>query len=293
MKRIHFVVCALILGLSLFSCSSCRKIPGGGPGSTTTIEKGDNLANITYQLNVYSFADSDGDGWGDLKGVTQHLDYFESLGVSALWLSPIQACGSYHGYDVSDYNAINPKLGTEADFKDLIDQARAKGIDIYMDYVLNHSGDQNPWFRQACADPAGPYRNYYVFSDDPNADMRAGKVDNFAGATSTRMGTWHPLSGAVGGRLHFKWDYSARTVTVTRTEEAAQKPNTEATRWLYYGDSCSARPRPRGTAAPSGAATARASPSAPLMPSTTPIRRTSPSRAAAIISPASTARCRT
>ena len=236
MKRIHFVVCALILGLSLFSCSSCRKIPGGGPGSTTTIEKGDNLANITYQLNVYSFADSDGDGWGDLKGVTQHLDYFESLGVSALWLSPIQACGSYHGYDVSDYNAINPKLGTEADFKDLIDQARAKGIDIYMDYVLNHSGDQNPWFRQACADPAGPYRNYYVFSDDPNADMRAGKVDNFAGATSTRMGTWHPLSGAVGGRLHFKWDYSARTVTVTRTEEAAQKPNTEATRWLYYGD---------------------------------------------------------
>ena len=88
MKRIHFVVCALILGLSLFSCSSCRKIPGGGPGSTTTIEKGDNLANITYQLNVYSFADSDGDGWGDLKGVTQHLDYLESLGVSALWLSP-------------------------------------------------------------------------------------------------------------------------------------------------------------------------------------------------------------
>ena len=235
MKRIHFVVCALVIGLTLFSCSSCRKIPGGGSG-TTTIEKGDHLADITYQLNVYSFADSDGDGWGDLKGVTQHLDYFESLGVSALWLSPVQACGSYHGYDVSDYSAINPKLGTEADFKDLIDKAKAKGIDIYMDYVLNHSGDQNPWFKQACADPAGPYRNYYVFSDDPSADMKAGKVDNFAGATTPGMGEWHPLSGAVGGRLHFKWDFSARTVTVTRTDAAAQASNKDAARWLYYGD---------------------------------------------------------
>ena len=235
MKRIHFVVCALIIGLTLFSCSSCRKIPGGGSG-TTTVEKGDHLANITYQLNVYSFADSDGDGWGDLKGVTQHLDYFESLGVSALWLSPVQACGSYHGYDVSDYSAINPKLGTEADFKDLIDKAKAKGIDIYMDYVLNHSGDQNAWFKQACADPASPYRDYYVFSGDPNADMKAGKVDNFAGATSTRMGMWHPLSGAVGGRLHFKWDCNAKTVTVTRTDAAAQASNKDATRWLYYGD---------------------------------------------------------
>ena len=235
MKRIHFVVCALVIGLTLFSCSSCGKIPGDGSG-ITPVEKGDHLADITYQLNVYSFADSDGDGWGDLKGVTQHLDYFESLGVSALWLSPVQACGSYHGYDVSDYSAINPKLGTEADFKDLIDKAKAKGIDIYMDYVLNHSGDQHPWFRQALADPDGPYARYYVFSDDPDADMRAGKVDNFGGATSTRMGTWHPRSASVSGRLHFKWDYNARTVTVTRTEEAAQAPNKEATRWLYYGD---------------------------------------------------------
>ncbi len=193
-------------------------------------------ANITYQVNVYSFADSDGDGWGDLKGVTQHLDYFEDLGVSALWLSPVQAAGSYHGYDVSDYSMINPKLGTEADFKDLIDKAKAKGIDIYMDYVLNHSGDQNAWFKQACADPAGPYRDYYVFSSDPSSDMRNGKVDNFGGATSTRMGTWHPLSGSVSGRLHFKLDWAAKTVTVTQTDQAAQASNGSATKWLYYGD---------------------------------------------------------
>ena len=221
------------LVLAALCLTACHKNGGQTPPGGGQFEKGDHLADITYQVNVYSFADSDGDGWGDLKGVTQHLDYFVDLGISALWLSPVQAAGSYHGYDVSDYSAINPKLGTEADFKDLIDKARAKGIDIYMDYVLNHSGDQNPWFKQACADPNSPYREYYVFSDDPTADMRAGKVDNFGGATSTRMGTWHAL---VSGLLHFKWDYNAKTVTVTQTDAAAQNSNASATKWLYYGD---------------------------------------------------------
>ena len=156
MKRLRFVAGLALAALCLYSC---HKI-GGNTTATPNIEKGDHLADITYQVNVYSFADSDGDGWGDIKGVSQHLDYFESLGVSALWLSPVQAAGSYHGYDVSDYSAINPKLGTEADFKDLIDKAKAKGIDIYMDYVLNHSGDQNAWFRQACADPGSLFRDY-------------------------------------------------------------------------------------------------------------------------------------
>ena len=233
MKRFRILAGLVLAAICLFAC---EKPGGGSTPSTQTIEKGDHLANITYQVNVYSFADSDGDGWGDIKGVTQHLDYFESLGVSALWLSPVQAAMSYHGYDVTDYNAINPKLGTEADFKDLIDKAKAKGIDIYMDYVLNHSGSDNAWFKAAKEDPSSPYRAYYVFSDDPVGDMKAGKIDNFAGATTPGMGTWYALGGAVGGRLHFKWDYNAKTVTVTRTEEAAQAPNASATRWLYYGN---------------------------------------------------------
>ncbi len=208
---------------------------GESGGSGTVIEKGSDLADVTYQLNVYSFADSDGDGWGDLKGVTQHLDYFESLGVSALWLSPVQAAGSYHGYDVTDYNAINPKLGTEADFKDLIDKAKAKGIDIYMDYVLNHSGNGNAWFTQACADKDSKYRDYYVFSDNPTSDVAAGKVDNYAGASNPGMGGWHALSSA-SGRMHFKLDWSAKTVTVTSTDAAVQASNASATKWLYYGD---------------------------------------------------------
>ena len=193
-------------------------------------------ANITYQVNVYSFADSDGDGWGDLKGVTQHLDYFESLGVSALWLSPVQASMSYHGYDVKDYNAINPKLGTEADFKDLIEKAKAKGIGIYMDYVLNHSGSDNNWFQQVNADPTGPYRNHYVLSDNPASDVAAKRIDNYGGSTSAGMGRWYTLSQRKSGRLHFKLDWSKKTVTVTQTDAAAEPSNTSATKWLYYGN---------------------------------------------------------
>lgn len=231
MKRLRFLAGLALAALCLASCHK----PGGNT-TPPTIEKGNHLADITYQVNVYSFADSDGDGWGDLKGVTQHLDYFESLGVSALWLSPIQASGSYHGYDVNDYSAINPKLGTEADFKDLIDKAKARGIGIYMDYVLNHSGSGNAWFQAAKADPASPYRSYYVFSDNPTADVAAGKVDNYGGASSPGMGTWHALGGSVGGRLHFKLDWNKKTVTVTQTTDAAQSTNAGASKWLYYGN---------------------------------------------------------
>ena len=237
-RKLPFAACTLAILFLLLSCSACKKIPGGGSvggDSGAQVETGSNLADITYQVNVYSFADSDGDGWGDLRGVTQHLDYFESLGVSALWLSPIQASMSYHGYDVVDYNAINPRFGTEADFKDLIDRAQQKGIDIYMDYVLNHSGSDHPWFKQACADKNSKYRGYFVFSDNPSADVAAGKVDNFAGTKDPGMGSWHSLS-TIEGRLHFKWDWNAKTVTVTTSDAAAQSSNPSATKWIYYGE---------------------------------------------------------
>ena len=234
MKRFPLILAVLA---ALTACGNRNISPDGPNGQTDPqVGTGEHLADITYQLNVYSFADSDGDGWGDLKGVTQHLDYLEEMGVSALWLSPIQACDSYHGYDVSDYSAINPKLGTEADFQDLIDKAKAKGIDIYMDYVLNHSGKSNPWFIQACSDAGSIYRDYYVFSSNPTADVAAGKVDNFAGATSPGMGMWYAMSSSTGGRLHFKLDWSAKTVTVTETTAAAQASNPSATIWIYYGD---------------------------------------------------------
>lgn len=199
---------------------------------------GKKLSDITYQLLVYSFADSDGDGWGDLKGVTQHLDYLDDLGVSALWLSPIQTAASYHGYDILDYSSIDPRLGTEADFQELIDKAKEKGIDIYMDYVLNHSG-KGEWFKSAIASEDSPYRSFYVLSDNPSADVAAGKVDNYAGASSPGMGSWYTASsGDLGykGRLHIEVDMGAKTVTVTETTAAAQEPNKSGAKcWLWYG----------------------------------------------------------
>lgn len=134
--------------------------------------------SMTYQLLVYSFADSDGDGIGDFKGIENKLDYLESLGATALWLSPVHPADSYHGYDVQDYYKLNPAYAVgqhtaekaEQDFKSLLTAAHAKDIDIYLDYVLNHSGKGNDWFKQALADPSSKYRDYYFFSSNPASD---------------------------------------------------------------------------------------------------------------------------
>ncbi|MBR1576266.1 MAG: alpha-amylase [Bacteroidales bacterium] len=201
---------------------------------------GQKRADITYQLLVYSFADGKGgDRWGDLQGVTDHLDYLDGLGASALWLSPIQSATSYHGYDINNYNEIDPHLGTESDFQTLIGSARSKGIDIYMDYVLNHSGTGTTWFQDALGDASSPYRNWYVFSDNPTSDVSGRKIDNFAGASDPGMGEWHPTGVGMGykGRLHFKvdWSGSAKTVTVSKSSDAPQTSNASASIWLWIG----------------------------------------------------------
>ena len=232
MKKL-LTVFALLAVLTATGCGPSNKI---NPDDIIP-ENIDKLADITYQLNVYSFADSDGDGWGDIKGITQHLDYLDALGATAIWLSPIQTSASYHGYDILDYYSINPKLGTEADLKELIDKAAEKHIDIYMDYVLNHSG-RGEWFNSAISSESSPYRSYYVLSKNWSADVAAGKIDNFVGGKDPYMGAWHSAAGGdIGykGRLHFVLDWNAKTVTVTETTEAAQTPNSAANKWLWIG----------------------------------------------------------
>jgi glycosidase len=204
---------------------------------------GKKRSSTTYQLLIYSFADSNGDGIGDFKGIQNKLDYLDDLGVTAIWLSPAHPTSSYHAYDVDDYHTVNNLYGTEDDFKDLIKAAHERDIAIYMDYVLNHSGSENAWFKAACAFPDSPYRNYYVFSDNPSADIAAGKIDNYGGGKDNGgMGEWHEITtGEVGykGRLHFEvdWTGSTKYVTVTETTDAAQKSNASATKWLWIGNS--------------------------------------------------------
>lgn len=231
MRRCFFLLAAA-LSLAATCCNPVKP--------DETLPSSEKLSGITYQLNVYSFADSDGDGWGDLNGVTQHLDYLDALGATALWLSPVQTANSYHNYDVTDYHAINPKLGTEADFRNLIEKARVKNIDIYMDYVLNHSGCGD-WFKSAVSSESSPYRSYYVLSKDPAADVAAGKVDNFAGARNPGMGSWYTAAGGelgYHGRLHFKLDVSSASapkLTVTETTDAAQSANSDSSvSWFIY-----------------------------------------------------------
>jgi maltose alpha-D-glucosyltransferase/alpha-amylase len=139
---------------------------------------------IFYELSVRAFADANGDGIGDLKGVTSHLDYLQELGVTVLWFLPITPSPMRDdGYDVSDYCSIDPKYGTLDDFHALVDGAHSRGLKIIVELVPNHTSDQHPWF-QASRDPNHPehakYRDYYVWSetDDRYKDARIIFVDS-------------------------------------------------------------------------------------------------------------------
>ena len=125
---------------------------------------------IIYELRVRSFNDSNGDGIGDFRGLTDKLDYLQDLGVSALWLLPIcPSPGRDDGYDISDYTDVNADLGTLDDFKLFLDEAHRRGLRVITELVLNHTSDQHPWFQRARRSPAGsPERNFYVWNDTPD-----------------------------------------------------------------------------------------------------------------------------
>ncbi|MFI7705188.1 alpha-amylase family glycosyl hydrolase [Nonomuraea sp. NPDC049480] len=117
---------------------------------------------VVYQVYVRSFADSDGDGIGDLRGLLSKVDYLSRLGIDVVWLSPIYP--SPHddgGYDVSDYQDIDPLFGTLADFDELVAALHARGIKLIVDLVVNHSSDEHPWFKDSRSDRSSPYRDWY------------------------------------------------------------------------------------------------------------------------------------
>jgi len=116
---------------------------------------------VLYEIFPRSFYDTNGDGIGDLKGITAQLDYLKDLGVGALWLTPIFASPSYHGYDTTDYYAINPDLGTEDDLRELVRAAHARNIRVLLDYVVAHTSNQHPFFKDAYGNPNSKYADWY------------------------------------------------------------------------------------------------------------------------------------
>jgi len=120
-----------------------------------------------YEIFVRSFSDSNGDGIGDLNGLTQKLDYVKGLGVRCVWLMPVAESPSYHGYDVTDYYTVEKDYGTNDDFKRFVAAAHRRGIKVLVDMVLNHTSSENPWFQAALRDTASPYRAWYRFAPTP------------------------------------------------------------------------------------------------------------------------------
>ncbi|MBC3542285.1 alpha-amylase family glycosyl hydrolase [Rufibacter sediminis] len=149
---------------------------------------------ITYEIFVQSFADSNGDGIGDIKGMTSKLDYLKDLGVEAVWLMPMNPSPSYHKYDVTDYYGIHPDYGTMADFKEFISQAHKRNIKVVMDMVLNHSSNQHPWFVDAVKNENSPYRDYYVWTH--KNDPQTQKEGRPTGADSDNTQHWHKVEGS-------------------------------------------------------------------------------------------------
>jgi glycosidase len=122
---------------------------------------------VFYCLDVETFLDWDGDGCGDLVGLTERVDYLAGLGISCLWLMPFYPSPNRDdGYDITDFFTVDPALGTLGDFTELIRTCRDRGIRVIADFVMNHTSDQHPWFQAARSSPDSPYHDFYVWRDE-------------------------------------------------------------------------------------------------------------------------------
>jgi maltose alpha-D-glucosyltransferase/alpha-amylase len=148
---------------------------------------------VFYEVVVRGFQDSNGDGTGDIRGLTSRLEYLQWLGIDCVWLLPLYSSPLRDGgYDISDYMQILPEYGNIGDFVELIKESHKRGIRIIADLVMNHTSDQHPWFQASRTDPDGPYGDFYVWADDPErySDARIIFID-----TETSNWTFDPVRG--------------------------------------------------------------------------------------------------
>ena len=148
---------------------------------------------VNYEVFVRSFADSNGDGIGDLNGLTAKLDHLQELGVGGVWLMPVMPSPSYHKYDVTDYRGIDPEYGTVEDFRRFVEEAHARGIRVLIDLIVNHTGTANPWFISARSGKESPYRDYYVWANKDSIRREIAKKT--ITLDSDNITQWHAVDG--------------------------------------------------------------------------------------------------
>src|SRR5208337_4280639 len=192
-----------IIGLILASAiaTAGQSVPANSrieAGTATAASEGDWWKNaVIYEVYPRSFQDTNGDGIGDLNGITERLDYLKDLGVDAIWLTPVYPSPQVDfGYDISDYKNIDPQYGTLADFDRLVAEAKKRQIRVIMDMVMNHTSDRHEWFLESRSSRENPYRDWYMWRD--------GK-----GETATDKGAppnnWQSLFG------HSAWQWDEKT----------------------------------------------------------------------------------
>ncbi|CAJ1189856.1 Oligo-1,6-glucosidase [Companilactobacillus paralimentarius] len=160
---------------------------------------------VGYQVYPRSFKDSNNDGIGDIRGIIEKLSYLKDLGIDFIWINPIYKSPNVdNGYDISDYESIEPEFGTMDDFKELLTKAHEIGIKVILDLVVNHTSDQHPWFIESQKSKDNPYRDYYLWAD----------------ATPDKMpNDWKSFSG------HSAWTYDSKTEQAYFHVFAAQQPD--------------------------------------------------------------------
>jgi glycosidase len=157
---------------------------------------------VHYEIFVRSFADSNGDGIGDLNGITAKLDYLKDLGISAIWLMPISPSPSYHKYDVTDYYGIDPEYGTMDDFRRLISEAHQRYIAVIIDLVLHHTSIRHHWFQEASKGPDNPYWPYYKWLHPHEITAQKVATRDIT-ADSGERNPWHSVRGAAFQKQYY------------------------------------------------------------------------------------------
>ena len=146
---------------------------------------------VVYQIYPRSFADSDGDGIGDLSGIRAHLDHLEALGADVLWLSPIYPSPQDdNGYDIADYQDIDPTFGTLETFDALLEDLHGRGMRLIMDLVVNHTSDEHPWFVESRSSRESPKRDWYWWRERPNNWTSASSASKASSVPNTGSMSW-------------------------------------------------------------------------------------------------------